>query len=75
LAEKIRKKMESAKRGNLGGEFSIKFLEDDLNHAEVTFEKEIYKATLVNLPCITESYKTFDKENFFKTGDVSQVLL
>ncbi len=26
-----------------------------------------------NLPCITETFKTFDKINYFKSNDVSQV--
>ena len=31
-------------------------------------------ATLCELPCIIESYKTIDKINFFKSNDVCQML-
>lgn len=30
---------------------------------------------LIDLPTIIESYKTLDKKNLYKTGDISQMLL
>jgi TATA-binding protein-associated factor Taf7 len=32
-----------------------------------------YPATLVNLPTVVETYKTFDNSSYVKTGDIGQV--
>lgn len=32
-----------------------------------------YIGTLVDLPCIIESHKTYDNSNYYKTGDIGQV--
>jgi transcription initiation factor TFIID subunit 7 len=34
-----------------------------------------YAATLVDLPCIVEGMKSWDKRGFYKSGDISQMLL
>ena len=36
---------------------------------------KIYKTTLMDLPCIIESQKTYNKNLYFKTGDISQILI
>ncbi|KAH7816649.1 putative transcription initiation factor TFIID subunit 7 [Monocercomonoides exilis] len=75
VAENIRRKIRSAKPGKTGPPFSIKFLENDHQHAEVVIDEETFPATLVNLPCIIESQKTFDQKTFYKTADISQMLI
>jgi hypothetical protein len=40
-----------------------------------TFENEEYPATLVDLPCVTEVYKTADRTALYKSGDVGQILI
>jgi transcription initiation factor TFIID subunit 7 len=39
------------------------------------FEGRDYQLTLLNLPTVTESYKTYDDINLVKTGDIGQVLV
>jgi len=41
----------------------------------VKFDDEIFEARLVDLPCIIESLKTKDKKMFYKTADISQMLV
>lgn len=58
---------------------------NDLKDADVTFQNDRdaifhfggknYKAKLVDLPCITEAYKSNDLTTYYKSGDVSQMLL
>lgn len=43
--------------------------------AVVNVNLTLYSARLVDLPTITEIYKTVDKKNIFKTLDISQILL
>ncbi|KAJ2381427.1 hypothetical protein GGI05_005988, partial [Coemansia sp. RSA 2603] len=51
----------------------IKFL--DARNAQVTFTGKRYAARLVDLPTITEAYRTVDKKQLLKTADVCQMLL
>lgn len=58
------------------GEFSglnIKWMTRE--KAVVSINGSLYSARLVELPTVTELYKTFDKKNIFKTMDLCQVLL
>src|SRR5690606_22203805 len=34
-----------------------------------------YKATLVNIPTLLETYKTYDRSNYYKSADVGQMLV
>eukprot|EP01083_Nonionella_stella_P032683 89431_1 len=38
-------------------------------------DNTIYKTKLMDLPCIIESQKTYNKNLYFKTGDISQMLV
>jgi len=58
------------------GDFSnvnIKWITRD--KAVVNVNLTLYSARLIDLPTLTELYKTVDKKNIFKTIDISQVLL
>ncbi|KAM9041180.1 transcription initiation factor TFIID subunit 7-like [Megaptera novaeangliae] len=44
-------------------------------HAVVGVEGVSLPAKLVDLPCVIESLKTLDKKTFFKTADISQMLV
>lgn len=59
---------------NLKDRLSVK-LESDLRYGEVRFDHWLMFAKLVDLPTITESLKTIDNKNFYKTADVCQMLL
>ncbi|RKP06449.1 TAFII55 protein conserved region-domain-containing protein [Thamnocephalis sphaerospora] len=47
----------------------------DSRHAQIELYGEKFRARLVDLPCIIEAQKTFDRKQFFKVGDVSQMLV
>ncbi|EHB15835.1 Transcription initiation factor TFIID subunit 7-like protein [Heterocephalus glaber] len=47
----------------------------DRRHAVIKVEDVSLSAKLVDLPCVIESLKTFDKKKFYKTADISQMLV
>ncbi|XP_012368446.1 transcription initiation factor TFIID subunit 7-like [Octodon degus] len=50
-------------------------LSSDGRHAVVEVEDVSLPAKLVDLPCVVGSLKTFDKKSFYKTADISQMLV
>lgn len=58
----------------LGKRLSVKF-ETDIRHGTVKFDNTSLPARLYDLPTIIESYKTLDRKNFYKTADISQILI
>ena len=65
---------EALQNGGLKDRLQIDF-ESDVRHATVKFDGVVFAAKLVDLPCIVESWKTFDKKSLWKTGDVCQMLV
>lgn len=59
---------------NLKDRLFIK-LEHDLRYGEVRLDHWLMHAKLVDLPTITESMKTIDGKNFYKTADICQMLI
>lgn len=59
---------------NLKERMTVK-LEHDLRYGEVRFDHWLMYSKLVDLPTITESLKTIDNKNFYKTADVCQMLI
>lgn len=49
--------------------------DSDIRHGNVRFDNWTMPARLYDLPTIIESYKTLDRKNFYKTADVSQILI
>ncbi|CCJ28357.1 unnamed protein product [Pneumocystis jirovecii] len=70
--EYLRKAVEEKTIGN-GADFSIKF--KDNRRAVVFVNGHMYSAKLVDLPCIIESSKTFDRKTIYKVADICQMLL
>lgn len=58
----------------LSKRLSLKF-ESDVRHGTIKFDNWTMQAKLFDLPTIIESYKTLDRKNFYKTADVSQILI
>lgn len=59
-----------------GAEVSMRFLsEKDIRRAVVTVRGRMYAAALVDLPCIVETMKSWDKKGWWKVADMSQMLL
>ena len=50
-------------------------LDTETRKGSVKFDNEIFKARLVDLPCIIESLKTLDKKTFYKSSDICQMLV
>ncbi|XP_028614849.1 transcription initiation factor TFIID subunit 7-like isoform X2 [Grammomys surdaster] len=50
-------------------------LSPDSRHAIVQVDDVSLSAKLVDLPCVIGSLKTYDRKTFYKTADVSQMLL
>ncbi|KAI9677897.1 MAG: hypothetical protein M1829_002394 [Trizodia sp. TS-e1964] len=77
--EYIRNAIEEKKMGlkvNEGGaDFRIKFFTRDGRRAAVYVRGHTYAAVLVDLPCVTEGMKSWDRRGWYKTADISQMLL
>jgi len=65
---------EALENGGLKDRLQVEFKEDG-RKARVVFDGVTFSATLLDLPCIIESWKTFDKKSMWKTGDVCQMLV
>lgn len=48
-------------------------LADDDKHGKFIFEGQEFPLTVLSLPCVTETYKTYDEVNYVKVTDVGQV--
>ncbi|KAI9592578.1 TAFII55 protein conserved region-domain-containing protein [Syncephalis fuscata] len=57
----------------IGNNVSFKFT--DNRHAQLDLYGEKHRAKLVDLPCIIETQKTFNRRHFFKVGDICQMLV
>ena len=54
---------------------SLKFIFRNDREASITYKDTHFDATLVDLPCILETYKTSDSKQFCKTADVCKMLV
>uniref|UniRef100_A0A6G1SNN5 Transcription initiation factor TFIID subunit 7 n=1 Tax=Aceria tosichella TaxID=561515 RepID=A0A6G1SNN5_9ACAR len=52
----------------------IKF-DNDIRHGHIKLDDSVMPARLYDLPAIIESYKTLDRKNFYKTADISQIMI
>jgi len=43
--------------------------------AQMELDGETYVGTQTNLPCYIETFKTFDKHNYYKSADIAQANL
>lgn len=58
-----------------GADVTIRFVERELRRAVVTVKGRMYAAALVDLPCIVETMKSWDKKGWWKVADIHQMLL
>ncbi|KAL8935589.1 MAG: hypothetical protein Q9216_005356 [Gyalolechia sp. 2 TL-2023] len=58
-----------------GANVRMQFLRKDGRRAVVSVQKHLYAACLVDLPCVVEAMKSWDKKAWFKTADVCQMLM
>ncbi|CCF54839.1 hypothetical protein NDA11_003910 [Ustilago hordei] len=64
---------EAIQKRQLGDDVWFKF--KDSRRAVVHVGDSLFSAKLVDLPTITESHKTLDNRQFFKVGDIAQMLV
>jgi len=58
-----------------GADVYMKFFEGNGRRAAIHIRGRIYAATLVDLPCIIEGMKSWDKRGWWKSADICQMLL
>jgi transcription initiation factor TFIID subunit 7 len=58
-----------------GADVTIRFVERELRRAVITVRGRMYGAALVDLPCIVETMKSWDKKGWWKVADIHQMLL
>ena len=56
-------------------EVSLRFVEKDFRRAVVNVRGRKYAAVLVDLPCIVETMKSWDRRGWWKVADLNQMLL
>jgi transcription initiation factor TFIID subunit 7 len=57
-----------------GADVYLKFYNGDGRRASVTIRGKAYAATLVDLPCVIEGMKSWDKRGWWKSADICQML-
>lgn len=60
--------------GNLRDRFTMN-LHDDLRHGAVKLDGDCYSGKVWDLPCVIECQKTVDMKTFYKTNDLSHMLV
>lgn len=58
-----------------GADVQMKFIHAEGRRAIVTIRGNKYAATLVDLPCVIEGMKSWDKRGWWKSADICQMLL
>lgn len=58
-----------------GADVRMRFLRSDGRRAMVTIQGRHYAACLVDLPCVIEGMKSWDKRSWWKSADICQMLL
>jgi transcription initiation factor TFIID subunit 7 len=57
-----------------GADIQMKFFQGEGRRAAITIRKNVYAATMVDLPTVIEGMKSWDKRNWLKSGDICQML-
>ncbi len=76
--EYLRKAIEEKRfgpRSEGGADIKMKFLTRDGRRAVITIKGRHYAATLVDLPCVIEGMKSWDRRGWWKSADICQMLL
>ncbi|KAL8743262.1 MAG: hypothetical protein Q9190_004362 [Brigantiaea leucoxantha] len=58
-----------------GADVRMTFLRQDGRRAIISIQKRLYAASMVDLPCIIEAMKSWDRRAWYKTADICQMLL
>ena len=73
----LRKAIEEKRwgRGLDAADVRLKFLQSDGRRAVLIIRGKLYAATLIDMPCIIEGMKSWDKRGWYKAADICQMLL
>jgi transcription initiation factor TFIID subunit 7 len=58
-----------------GPDFWMRFFDKEGRRGVVSVRGHLYAASLLDLPCVIEGMKSWDKRGFYKTADICQILL
>ncbi|OBT84984.1 hypothetical protein VE02_06658 [Pseudogymnoascus sp. 03VT05] len=75
VREAIQEKTIGVPRHQNGADIQMKFIHTEGRRAILTVRKHHYAATLVDLPCVIEGMKSWDKRGWWKSADICQMLL
>ncbi|MCJ1444157.1 MAG: hypothetical protein MMC23_004658 [Stictis urceolatum] len=62
-------------RSKGGADIRLRFLQSNGRRATLTVRGTIYAAALVDMPCIVEGMKSWDRKAWYKAADICQMLL
>lgn len=75
LRKSIDEKTIGKSQGNGGPGVQFRFFDREGRKAMITIQGRMYAASMVELPCVIESLKSWNKKDWVKTADVCQMLL
>ena len=75
LRKAIEEKKLGLKQSEGGADVSLRFLDREGRRSLVTIKGQHYAASMVDLPCVIESMKSWDKRGWWKSADICQMLL
>ena len=58
-----------------GADVRMRFISKDGRRATITIKGRMYAAILVDLPCVIEAMKSWEKKSWWKSADICQMLL
>jgi len=73
-SSKDKKAPKGPREKDLGLEFTVEHGDSNRN-VMMRIGREEFIGTFVDLPCLIESHKTYDNVNYFKSQDISQMML
>ena len=74
LREAIANKSIGTPKSQGGPDIHMKFFHADGRRGSITINGHAYATTLVDLPCIVEGMKSWDKRGWWKSADICQML-
>ena len=75
VREAIEKKTLGLPTTQGGADITMRFFQQEPRRAALTVRGRSYAAVLVDLPCIVESMKSWDRRGWWKSADICQMLL
>ena len=71
----VKKAIQDRNWGKEGAKVRLKFLQHDGRRAVLTVRGKLYAAVFVDMPCIVEGVKSWDKKSWYKVADICQMLM